>query len=142
MYQVKHVLSGKGSEVIAIDPDAPVLEAIRQLAERRIGAILVMRDGQLHGILSERDYTWKVFLKGRSSRDTAVREIMIDEVMTVTPEDSVEHCMHLCTDNRVRHLPVVEQGKVVGVVSLGDLVKAVIDAQNQEIEHLQAYIAG
>lgn len=142
MYQVKHVLSEKGSEVIAIDPDAPVLEAIRQLAERRIGAILVMRDGQLHGILSERDYTWKVFLKGRSSRDTAVREIMIDDVLTVTPEDSVEHCMHLCTDNRVRHLPVVDHGKVVGVVSLGDLVKAVIDAQNQEIEHLQAYIAG
>ncbi len=140
MLQVKYLLQQKGSQVHSIDPDEPVLAAILSMAERYIGALLVMRGDELVGMISERDYARKVFLKGRSSRDTLVREIMTGEVVTVTPEDSVEACMHLCTDHHVRHLPVVEAGKVVGLVSIGDLVKAIIDEQSTQIEHLQRYI--
>jgi len=141
MRLVKHLLEDKGGAVHAIEPDKPVLDAIRMMADQYIGALLVMRGSQLLGIVSERDYARKVILKGRSSADTPVREIMSASVLTVAPGDSVNHCMQLVTDKRVRHLPVVDAGRVIGVVSIGDLVKAVIADQAQELEHMQRYIS-
>jgi CBS domain-containing protein len=142
MRLVKHLLEGKGTAVYAIGPDKPVLEAIRTMADKYIGALLVMEGVNLLGIVSERDYARKVILKGRSSADTPVRDIMSAPVLTVAPGDTVSHCMKLVTDKRVRHLPVVETGKVVGMLSIGDLVKAVIEDQAEELEHMQRYIAG
>ena len=141
MRLVKHLLEDKGGAIYAIEPDKPVLDAIRLMAEKYIGALLVMKGSQLLGIVSERDYARKVILKGRSSADTPVREIMSASVLTVAPGDSVNHCMKLMTDRRVRHLPVVDDGRVLGVVSIGDLVKAVIEDQAQELEHMQRYIS-
>ena len=140
MRQVRHLLQGKGSDVYAIAPEAPVLDAIRRMAERRVGALVVMKDDQLRGIVSERDYARKVILQGRSSAQTAVADIMSADPLTISPETDVFDCMRLCTERRVRHLPVVEDGRVVGVISIGDLVKAVIDAQAEQIEQLQRYI--
>jgi CBS domain-containing protein len=142
MRLVKHLLEGKGSAIHSIGPDQPVLDAVRSMADKYVGALLVMDGANLVGIVSERDYARKVILKGRSSADTPVREIMTAAVLTVAPGDSVNHCMKLVTDKRVRHLPVVDDGKVVGVLSIGDLVKAVIDDQAKELEQLQRYIAG
>jgi CBS domain-containing protein len=142
MRQVRHLLEGKGNQVHAIGPDAPVLEAVQVMADKVIGALLVMRGEELVGIVSERDYARKVILHGRSSAETPVWQIMTSPVLTVGPGQSVEDCMRLCTDRRVRHLPVVENGHVVGVVSIGDLVKAVIDEQAEELAQLQRYIAG
>jgi CBS domain-containing protein len=141
MRLVKHLLEDKGGAIHAIEPDKPVLDAIRLMAEKYIGALLVMKGSQLLGIVSERDYARKVILKGRSSAETPVREIMSVSVLTVAPGDSVNHCMKLMTDRRVRHLPVVDAGRVLGVVSIGDLVKAVIEDQAQELEHMQRYIS-
>ncbi|HJW07685.1 MAG TPA: CBS domain-containing protein [Rhodanobacter sp.] len=140
MSQVKHLLQGKGNAIYSIAPDAPVLDAIKHMAEHRIGALLVMRGEELVGVMSERDYARKVILQGRSSSQTAVSDIMSGSPLTVSPDTDVFDCMRLCTDSRVRHLPVVQDGKVVGVISIGDLVKAVIDAQAEQIEHLQRYI--
>jgi CBS domain-containing protein len=142
MRLVKHLLEGKGPAVFAIGPDKPVLEAIRMMADKYIGALLVMEGVNLLGIMSERDYARKVILKGRSSADTPVRDIMSSPVLTVAPGDTVNHCMKLVTDKRVRHLPVVDNGKVIGMLSIGDLVKAVIDDQAEQLEQLQKYIAG
>lgn len=142
MRTVRQLLEAKPAEVHAIAPDAPVIDAIRLMAEKSIGATLVMEGARLVGILSERDYARKVVLQGRSSSDTPVRAIMTAEVLTVTPHDTVEHCMQLMTERRIRHLPVVEGGRVVGVVSIGDLVKAVIEDQKVELDQLQRYIAG
>ncbi|GAA0717049.1 CBS domain-containing protein [Dokdonella soli] len=142
MLQVKHLLAEKGSQIYTIGPDEPVLTAIQIMADRYIGALLVMRGDELLGIVSERDYARKVILRGHSSSNTPVRDIMTAPVLTVAPADTVETCMRLCTDRRVRHLPVVDKGKVVGVVSIGDLVKAVISEQGTQIEQLQRYIAG
>ncbi|HTI95581.1 MAG TPA: CBS domain-containing protein [Rudaea sp.] len=141
MRLVKHLLEDKGGAIHAIEPDKPVLDAIRVMADKYIGALLVMKGSQLLGIVSERDYARKVILKGRSSAETPVREIMSASVLTVAPGDSVNHCMKLMTDRRVRHLPVVDDGRVLGVVSIGDLVKAVIEDQAQELEHMQRYIS-
>lgn len=142
MLQVKHLLAEKGSHVHTIGADEPVLAAIKAMADRYIGALLVLDGGKLVGIVSERDYARKVILKGRSSDATPVRDIMSAPVISVDPADTVDTCMRLCTDSRVRHLPVVEAGKVVGIVSIGDLVKAVISEQGTQIEQLQRYIAG
>ena len=142
MLQVKHLLAEKGDRVFAIGPDEPVLVAVRMMADRYVGALLVMDGDKLAGIVSERDYARKVILKGRSSAETPVRDLMTSQVITVGPDDSTDTCMRLCTERHVRHLPVVDGNKVVGVLSIGDLVKAVISAQSQEIEQLQRYIAG
>jgi len=142
MRLVRHLLEGKGSAIYAIAPDAPVLEAIRLMADKYVGALLVMEGVNLRGIVSERDYARKVILKGRSSKDTPVRDIMSAPVLTVTPNDTVNHCMKVVTEKRVRHLPVVEGSNVVGMLSIGDLVKAVIEDQAEELEHMQRYIAG
>lgn len=142
MRLVKHLLEGKGAAIYAIEPTKSVLDAIRMMADKYVGALLVMEGKQLVGIVSERDYARKVILKGRSSTDTPVKDIMSAPVLTVAASDSVHHCMKMVTEKRVRHLPVVEQGKVIGVLSIGDLVKAVIDEQAEQLEHLQRYIAG
>ncbi|MGH8214960.1 MAG: CBS domain-containing protein [Rhodanobacteraceae bacterium] len=142
MRQVKHLLDGKGNAVYTITPEAPVLDAIRMMAERSVGALPVMRGQALAGIVSERDYARKVILKGRSSRETPVSDIMTPAPTSVAPATTVDECMRLCTELRVRHLPVLENNKLVGIVSIGDLVKAVIDDQAAEIDHLQRYIAG
>lgn len=141
MRTVRQLLEIKSAEVFSIAPDTPVIEAIRLMAERRIGALLVMEGARLVGILSERDYARKVVLQGRSSKDTPVRDIMTAEVVTVVPGDSTEQCMQIVTEGRIRHLPVIDAGQVIGVVSIGDLVKAVIAEQRQELDHLQRYIA-
>ncbi|MEO9077756.1 MAG: CBS domain-containing protein [Rhodanobacter sp.] len=141
MSQAKHLLESKGNTIFSITPDAPVLEAIKLMAEHRIGALLVMRENELVGVLSERDYARKVILQGRSSSQTSVADIMSSSPLTVGPDTDVFDCMRLCTDSRIRHLPVVQDGAVVGVISIGDLVKAVIDAQAEQIEHLERYIA-
>ena len=140
MTTVRQLLDRKDRAVFSVGPEAPVLEAIRAMAEHHVGALLVMKDEVLAGIVSERDYARKVILRGRSSSDTPVRDIMTSPVLTVSPDTSVEQCMQLVTDKRVRHLPVVEAGRVVGMVSIGDLVKAVIAEQQQQIQQLESYI--
>jgi len=142
MLQVKHLLADKGNRVFSIGPDEAVLVAVRMMADRHIGALLVMNGNELTGIVSERDYARKIILQGRASSETPIRDIMTSPVVTVGPNDSIDTCMRVCTERRIRHLPVVDGGKVVGVLSIGDLVKAVISAQSQEIEQLQRYIAG
>ncbi|MFN7136620.1 MAG: CBS domain-containing protein [Thermomonas sp.] len=141
MRTVRQLLDAKPAEIVSVGPDAPVIEALRRMAEREIGALLVMEGPALVGIVSERDYARKVVLQGRASKDTPVREIMTAQVRTVAPTDSVEHCMQLVTDRRIRHLPVLDGGRVVGVLSIGDLVKAVIEEQQQTLDQLQRYIA-
>lgn len=142
MRTVRQLLEAKAPEIFAVAPDAPVIDAIRLMAQKRIGAVLVMRDGRLAGILSERDYARKIVLEGRSSKDTPVREIMTAEVITVRLEDDVQRCMQVVTRERIRHLPVADAaGNVLGVVSIGDLVKAVIEDQQLELDQLQRYIA-
>jgi CBS domain-containing protein len=142
MLQARHLLAEKGREIYAISPDSPVLAALGLMAERSVGALLVMDGETLVGIVSERDYARNIVLKGRSSATTAVNEIMTREMITVGPDETVDQCMRLCTNRRVRHLPVVEDGKTIGVLSIGDLVKAVISEQTEQIEQLQRYIAG
>ncbi len=141
MQTVNQLLDEKGHEVHALGPEEPVYEAIRLMAERQIGALLVMEGGRMVGIVSERDYARKVILRDRASRTTPVRDIMTAEVICVSPHETVQDCMQRMTRHRIRHLPVVEDGGVLGVVSIGDLVKAVIGDQQQEIEQLQRYIA-
>ena len=140
MTTVRHLLESKGRALFSIEPDDPVLEAIRSMADHHVGALLVMRGNELAGIVSERDYARKVVLLGRSSAETPVWQIMSAPVLTVSLDDSVQDCMRLMTERRIRHLPVVEYGRVVGMVSIGDLVKAVIEEQQQTIEQLESYI--
>jgi len=139
---VEALLSGKGREVHGVSPDSTVFEAIEQLADRNIGALLVMEAGRLIGVFSERDYTRKVALAGRNSRETRVREIITGRIVAVGPSTPVPECMRLMIDNRVRHLPVMEGDHVVGVVSIGDLVNFIMNAQAATIEQLHSYISG
>jgi CBS domain-containing protein len=139
---VARVLLEKSGSVQALPPEASVLEAIGVMAEHHMGSVLVMRDQQLLGILTERDYARKVILQGRSSANTAVADIMSSPVITVTSSDSINHCMAVMTERRIRHLPVLEGEKVIGLVSIGDCVRAVIAEQAREIDQLQRYIAG
>lgn len=141
MHTVRQLLADKPAEVFAVAPGAPVIEAIRTMAAQSIGAVLVLEGPRLAGILSERDYARKIVLQGRSSADTPVSAIMTTAVVTVDPDAAVAACMRLMTEHRIRHLPVVEEGAVVGVISIGDLVKAVIAGQQVELEQLQRYIA-
>ena len=142
MRTVRQLLESKPVEIHAVPPDAPVIEAIRSMAEHHVGALLVMEGARLAGILSERDYARKVVLQGRSSKDTPVRAIMTADVVTVTPETTVPACMQVVTQHRIRHLPVMESGEVAGMISIGDLVAAVIEDQQHELDQLQRYIAG
>ena|SRR5579872_960941 len=136
----RHLLQRKGRALYAVGPEDPVLEAIRLMAEHHVGALLVMRADALVGIVSERDYARKVILLGRSSSETPVWQIMSSPVTTVTLDTSIEECMRLMTTQRIRHLPIVDGPTVVGVISIGDLVKAVIEEQQHTIEQLESYI--
>jgi CBS domain-containing protein len=140
MTSLKHLLQRKTQAIYSIEPDDPVLEAIQLMAQHSVGALLVMKGSELVGIVSERDYARKVILLGRSSSETPVWQIMSAPVLTVRPEQTVQDCMQLMTDQRVRHLPVVEHGKVVGVLSIGDLVRAVLEEQQRTISDLESYI--
>lgn len=142
MKLVQHLLDNKGSKVISIDPDQSVLDAIKRMAEVGIGSLIVLDGERLAGILSERDYARKVILKGRASDSTPVADIMTTEVVTTTPSATIEKCMQVMTDGKFRHLPVIDGDKVVGVVSIGDLVQAIIADQKAAIEQLEHYIAG
>ena len=141
MHTLRQLLGSKTPEIYAVAPGDSVIDAIRLMAEKSVGAVLVMDGASLAGIVSERDYARKVVLHGRSSADTSVRDIMTPGVITVGPNHTVEHCMQLMTDHRIRHLPVLEDGEVIGVISIGDLVKAVIEDQKVQLDQLQRYIA-
>ncbi|MFL6568950.1 MAG: CBS domain-containing protein [Chthoniobacterales bacterium] len=139
---IEGILSGKKREVYSIPPDATVYDAVSLMADKNVGALLVTKDGELVGIISERDYTRKVMLRGKRSRETQVSEIMSTNLTTVEPKESVDHCLKFMTDKRIRHLPVVKEGEICGVVSIGDLVKHVISVQSATLDHLERYISG
>lgn len=140
---VEQILRGKGYNVWSVSPDDTVYEALDVMAEKNIGAVLVLdEEGDLVGIMSERDYARKIILQRRTSRETLVRDIMTSDVVYVRPEQTVEDCMALMTDKRIRHLPVLEDGELIGVVSIGDVVKAIISEQEFIIEQLENYITG
>jgi CBS domain-containing protein len=142
MYTVAQLLEIKGGQIFCVAPKDSVLQAIEIMATRHVGALLVMEQGALIGIISERDYARKVILKKRSSHDTPVGDIMTSPAITVGPEDTVHRCMQIMTEGHFRHLPVLRAGKVVGMLSIGDLVKAVIEEQSRHIQELERYIAG
>ncbi len=139
---IRDILREKGSEVYSIPPDATVYETLQMLADKNVGALLVMQDGSVVGIISERDYARKVVLKGKFSKDVPVSEIMSSHILRIDPDQDVETCMELMSDKRVRHLPVVENGRVVGIISIGDIVKAIIEHKEETIAHLENYIKG
>lgn len=139
---IREILAHKGGTTWMISPEATVFEAIELMAEKNIGALLVTREDKLAGIISERDYTRKVALKGRSSKDTRVREILSGRVVSVTPDHTVDQCLRLMTENRVRHLPVLDGQRILGVISIGDLVNHVINTQQSTIHQLETYITG
>jgi len=140
MKTVSQLLQGKGGNVWSVSPESSVFDALKLMADRNCGALLVMVDGRLRGILSERDYARKVILLGKSSHELSVSEIMSDKVVCVSPAQTVDDCMALMSSKRIRHLPVLEGGNVIGVLSVGDLVKAVIEQQQQMIQQLESYI--
>jgi CBS domain-containing protein len=140
MKSVRQLLQAKGAVIFSIAPDASVFSALKLMAEKDVGALLVVSGGKLAGIMSERDYARKVILLGKSSHDMMVREIMTEKVVTIQPEQTVEDCMGLMTARRVRHLPVVDGDKLLGLLSIGDLVKEVIAEQEQTIRQLESYI--
>ena len=142
MKLVNHLLEAKGNEVFSIVPQATVFEAIRLMADKAIGSLLVMESGELRGIITERDYARKVILKGRSSENTIVAKIMTQDVLTTTRSETVTNCMQVMTTRRLRHLPVVDGAQVVGLISIGDLVQAIISDQQEEIQQLGQYISG
>ena len=140
MSTAREILRRKGSDVWSIQPEASILDAIRRMAEKEVGALLVLDADKLVGIVTERDYARKVALEGRSSRESQVQDIMSSSVLCAKPEQTVQECMAMMSDKRARHLPVVDHKKVIGIVSIGDLVKSIINEQQHEIESLQYYI--
>lgn len=142
MKRVRDILEVKGRDIWSIGPDASVYDAMKLMADKEIGALIVMEGANLIGIISERDYARKVILKGRSSKSTQVKEIMTPRVVYTHTEQNIEECMALMTEKRVRHLPVIDQGRLVGVISIGDLVKSIISEQKFIIEQLERYIRG
>ena len=139
---IGEILTHKGSQVWSIGPNSTVFDAIQMMSDKNIGALLVIEGDQLVGIITERDYTRKVALKGKVSKQTAVKEILTGQVVKVHPDTTVEECMRLMTDHRVRHLPVLEGSNIVGIISIGDLVNWIISAQTSTIHQLQTYISG
>jgi CBS domain-containing protein len=141
LMKVSDILKGKTSNIYSVTAQVTVYEAIKVMGEKNIGALLVMEGEKLTGILSERDYARKVVLKGKSSRETPVKDIMTEQVLTVTPGDTIEKCMSIMTDKHIRHLPVLENENVLGMVSIGDVVNGIIESQKETIAHLQSYIS-
>jgi len=139
---ISAILNQKSGDIFSVSPNASVFDAVSLLAEKNVGALLVMDSDKLVGLLSERDYTRKVMLRGKRSRETTVAEIMSTDLKVVSPREAVQDCLRLMTDKRVRHLPVLDGEKVVGVISIGDLVKYIIDCQSAAIAHLESYIHG
>lgn len=139
---VKQVLAKKGSNAFSVPPTATVLDALSAMAEHDIGAVLITEGDRLLGIFTERDYARKVVLQGRASKDTNISELMTPNVCTITPSHTMDQVMNIMTDNRFRHLPVVDHGKIAGIITIGDVVKAVIAMQEETIQHLSSYIAG
>jgi len=139
---VRSILAGKGAILWSVRPDDTVFNAIEQMAHHDIGALPVVDDGLLVGMISERDYTRKIVLVGRSSRETRVSDIMTHDLVTVTPDDSVQECMRLMTNHRVRHLPVLEVGRLTGIISIGDVVNWIIGAQSAALDDLENYVTG
>ena len=142
MKLVSELLRAKEREIWSVSPDSSVLEALNLMADKNVGALLVFEEEKLVGIFSERDYARKVILKGKASKDTTVKEIMSSKVLYVKPEQTVEDCMALMTDKRIRHLPVLEEDQVIGVISIGDVVKAIISDKDFMIHQLESYITG
>jgi CBS domain-containing protein len=142
MGNVRNLLQKKGTIVHSITPDSSVYDALEVLESKNLGALVVVQDGELIGIFTERDYARKVVLKGRSSKDTCVGDIMTDRPIYVTPDNTIEDCMQIMTDKYIRHLPVVDNGRLIGVISIGDVVKYVIEEKNFIIENLEHYIVG
>ena len=142
MKTARQLLENKGNAVVSVTSGSNVYDALMLMAQHEIGAVLVVDAGRLIGIMSERDYARKVILKGKSSQETTVRDIMTERVVYARPEQTVAECMALMTDKRIRHLPVLDQGRLVGVLSIGDLVKATIDEQDFVIRQLESYICG
>jgi CBS domain-containing protein len=136
------ILAQKGTEIFSVSPDATVFEAVEIMANKNVGALLVIQDGKLVGMISERDYTRKVMLRGKRSRETQVHEIMSSDLAVVSSREPVENCLRMMTDKRVRHLPVLDGETIRGVISIGDLVKWVIATQSAAIQHLEMYISG
>ena len=142
MKLVQHLLDAKGRDIISITPEASVLDAIKLMAEKTVGSLLVMQGDELRGIMTERDYARKVIIKGRSSESTEVGEIMTTDICSATSKQTVNDCMALMNKRKIRHLPVIDDGEVSGVLSIGDLVQAIISDQQEEIEQLEQYISG
>ncbi len=142
MHTIRQILHNKGSSIWSVTPDDTVYDAVRTMAEKGVGALLVMADGTLHGMMSERDYARKVILEGKASRETRVGAICSSPAITISPQATAEEGLALMTAKRIRHLPVVEGGELLGVVSIGDLVDAVLDDQQQMIEQLERYVSG
>jgi CBS domain-containing protein len=138
---VNQIISAKGKTVYSILSTISVYDALKVMGEKNIGAILIIEDNVLKGVLSERDYARKIVLKGKSSRDTFVHEIMEKDLITVRPSDNIDYCMEVMSNNRIRHLPVLENNMVVGIISIGDVVKSIIEIQKETIEHLNSYIS-
>ena len=141
MGKVKDILQNKGRNVFSVDPETMVYKAIELMCEKNIGGLMIVEGESLVGIFTERDYARKLILKGKSSKDTPIKELMTRKPFTVTPENSIEDCMKLMTDKHIRHLPVEENGVLVGLISIGDVVKFVIEEQKNIIEHLEGYIS-
>jgi CBS domain-containing protein len=142
MGKAKDILNKKGTTILSITPDTLILDALRLMSEYNVGALMVVENNQLFGLFTERDYARKVILKGLSSLDTEVREIMADDMVTVSPEHTIDECMLLMSEHRTRHLPVVQCSQVVGIISIGDVVKYIIEEQESVIEHFKVYISG
>ncbi len=140
--KVKDILRTKGTEVIAVSPDATVLHVLKLMAEKNVGGVLVMEGEKVLGIFTERDYARKIILKGKTSADSKVGDVMVSKLITVTPENDLTDCMRLMTDKTIRHLPVMDDGKLAGLISIGDVVRSMIEEQKNVIEHLEHYIAG
>lgn len=140
MIQIRHILESKGFDIWSVHPDSTVYEALKMMADKDVGALLVMKQGEVRGIFSERDYARKVILKGKSSQNTPVRDIMTSAVIYLRAEQTVEECMEVMTANHIRHLPILEENELIGIISIGDVVKAVIADQEFMIDQLESYI--
>ena len=141
MKTVKQILDNKPKAIFSVSPSTSVFNALEVMMKKNISALLIMEDGELYGIFTERDYARKIILQGKSSKETKVNEVMTSNIITVSPNDNIEYCMKVMTDSHIRHLPVISNGKVFGMVSIGDVVKNIIESQKTTIELLESYIS-